>query len=309
MTENCRTIERNLAQLGSTRFPSILCPKGHDARMRFVAAFRKYYAAKGHKSASRLIQARFDLQESCNMAEEDVAHCDINVCLGLLINTVPATFWALYHVYSQPSLLEELREAISVHVQGSADGLTRHINIAAVAARCPLLDSVVQETLRVHAVGNSPRIVIEDTVLKNEYLLKKGSLVLVPSGELHRTSSFWGSAAKDFDAYRFCTEETFANKKPAPSSVFRAWGGGTFMCPGRFLAKNEIIILLVMMILKYDMEPLNGKPWPPPSYQWTLTAAILVPKQDTRVSVRERKGYASTCWTFEWNKQAIKSEL
>lgn len=274
--------------------------------MNFFAAFKKYYKAKGHEGASRLIQARFELQKSYKMSEEDIAQCDINVCLGLLINTVPATFWTLYHVYSQPSLLQAVRTAITSHVQVSADGLTRNVNIAAVAAHCPLIDSIVQETLRVHSANNSPRYVLEDTVLNDKYLLKQGSAVLIPSSELHRASSYWGATADDFDARRFCAKKTSDNKKPG--SVFRPWGGGTFLCPGRFLAKNEIIIMFIIMVLKYDMETLEGRPWLPPSHHWNLTASILAPKQDVRVNIREREGYGSTCWKFEWN-QANGSEL
>lgn len=299
----CRAIEKDLTQLGSSRFPNIICPKGHQARTYFFAAFKRYYKAKGHEDASRLIQARFELQKSYKLSEEDIAQCDINVCLGLLINTVPATFWTLYHVFSQPSLLQKARRAITSHVQVSADGLARKLNIAAVATHCPLIDSIVQETLRVHSANTAPRYVLEDTVLNDKYLMKQGSAILTPSGELHKASSFWGSTAEDFDARRFCSKNASENKKPG--SVFRPWGGGTFLCPGRFLAKNEIIILLVIMVLKYDMETLDGKPWSPPAYQWNLTASILAPKRDVRVNVREREGDGSTCWTFEWNQASV----
>ena len=302
----CRAVKKDFTRLGLGILPNIICSKGNHGRMALFAGFKKYYREKGHESASCMIQTRYEVLQRYSLREEDIAHFDLNICLGLLINTVPATCWTLYYVYSQPTLLEEVRAAISPHIQLSA-GPTRHVNIADIAAECPLVASIVHETLRVQSVGTSARKVLKDTLVDGQYLLKKGSTVLIPSAEVHTANSVWGSSSTTFDARRFCPNKTFETKKP--TSGYRAFGGGSFLCPGRFLAVNEILIILVIMVLKYDLDPVENKSWLWPQSQSSLATSILAPRDDIRVKMRERKGYEPGFWTFEWRSKGTHSEL
>ena len=305
-----RAVKKNLPLLGLNILPKITCSKAYYGRMAIFAAFKKYHRDMGRGSASRVIQAHYEVLQRYNLCDEDIAHFDLNICLGLLINTVPATCWTLYYVYSQPTLLEEVRAAISPHIRLSPKGPTRHVNIAEVAAECPLVASIVHETLRVQSVGTSTRKVLKDTLIDGQYLLKQGSTVLMPSAELHTTSSVWGSSATTFDAKRFCSDQKFEARKP--TSEYRAFGGGSFLCPGRFLAVNEIIIILVIMVIKYDLDPVEqDRSWSWPRTQSDLATALLTPADDIRVKMRERKGDKAGPgeWTFEWKSKGTHSEL
>ncbi|KAL8915922.1 MAG: hypothetical protein Q9172_006565 [Xanthocarpia lactea] len=300
-------VEKDFAYLGLNFLPTIICPKAHRGRKDFFAGFEKFYREKGHESASQMVQARYEVLQGWNLCEADIAHFDLNICLGLLISSVPTTFWTLYHVYGQPSLLEEVRTAVYSQIERPGEGPTRHVNIARVAANCPLIPSIVQETLRVHSHNLSSRRVLKDTLLDNKYLLKEGSTILIPSAELHKISSVWGPSAAEFDARRFCPDKGVGARKP--TSVFRAFGGGSAMCPGRFLATNKIIAVLVIMVLKFDLAPINDEPWPQPESQSNLATAVLAPRKDIRVQIREREGYDSGCWTFEWKSEGSGPEL
>ena len=305
-----RAVKKNLPLLGLNILPKITCSKAYYGRMAVFAGFRKYYRDMGHDSASRVIQAHYEVLQRYNLCDDDITHFDLNICLGLLLNTVPATCWTLYYVYSQPTLLEEVRAAIAPHIQLSPQGPTRHVNIAEVAAECPLVASIVHETLRVQSVGTSTRKVLKDTLIDGQYLLKQGSTVLMPSAELHNTSSVWGSSSTAFDARRFCPNQKLEAKKP--TSEYRAFGGGSFLCPGRFLAVNEIIIILVIMVLKYDLDPVDqDHSWSWPRSQSDLATALLAPADDIRVKIRERKGYEAGPgeWAFEWKSKGTHSEL
>ena len=305
----CRAVKKDLTRLGLNILPNVMCREGYNGRMALFAGFKKYYREVGHESASRMIQTHYEVLQGYNLGDEDIAHFDLNVCLGLLINTVPATFWTLYYVYSQPKLLEEVRSAISPHIQLSAEGPTRHVNIAEVSVECPLVASIVYETLRVQTASASARKVLKDTLVDGQYLLKEGFTVLIPSVEVHTTSSIWGPSSTTFDARRFCPNQRFETMKPA--SAYRAFGGGSFLCPGRFFAVNEIIIILVIMILKYDLEPVGHNSWAWPENRSSLANSILAPKHDIRVKMRERKGYESESgfWKFEWRSKGTHSRL
>lgn len=76
----------------------------------------KYNAQGGHKTASRLIRSRYQVNLKYGILQTDIEHFDLSVCYGLLVNTVPSTAWTIYYVYSKHSLLSELRQNIEAAV-------------------------------------------------------------------------------------------------------------------------------------------------------------------------------------------------
>ena len=292
--------------------PSIIAPKGYRGRRDFFDGFRKYYDVRGYQNASRMVQARYQVNRKYSISDEDIAHFEISVCVALLVNSTLAAFWALYYVYSQSSLLEELRSLMSPYIQASRDpakSSTRHVNVANIASGCPLLGSIIQETLRVQSTNafGTGRAVLEDTLIEDQYLFKQGSMVMIPSAELHGNTTIWGPTAREFDARRFCSKGANASKKRV--SEFRTFGGGASFCAGNILAERQISIILVMMILRFDLEPANGGSWSlPPSQPHTL-GTIMIPTTKFCVKINEREGYESKDWTFEWNERSTLSNL
>ena len=252
-----------------------------------------------------MIQARYEVNRKHSISNEDLEHFDLSVCYGLLVNTVPAVAWTLFYVYSQPSLLKEIRAAVASHVHTSSDPqgrLASKVNIAEVMAGCPLLESLVQETLRVQSTNASGRVVLQDTLLENRYLLKKDSILLIPSAELHNDASVWGPSYKEFDPWRFANRRAKGAKQPA--SAYRAFGSGDAVCPGRFFATNEIITILVIMILKYDLSPGSEDHWIMPKSHPHITTSILTPMKDIKVVATERHGFEHVSLEFSWNTTA-----
>ena len=78
-----------------------------------------------------------------------------------------------------------------------------NVNLAEATAGFPLLASLVKETLRIHSANASGRVVLKNTMLEGQYLLKKDSMLLMPSAELHNNASVWGTSFKEFDPRRF----------------------------------------------------------------------------------------------------------
>ena len=299
-TDFLRNVDKEFALLGLNVLPNIIAPKGHQGRKTLFQSFHQYYARDGHKEASRIVQARYEVNRKHGVSIGDIERFDLSLCYGLLVNTVPAVSWALYYVYSQPSLLEETRAKGPSHIhpsKNSAEGLVYRVNIAEIVAGCPQLASLVLETLRVQSTNASGRVVLKDTMIEDQYLLKECSILLIPSAELHNNISVWGPSFKDFDPQRF-VQKRDEGKRPA--SAYRAYGSGASVCPGRFLAANEIMIILVMMVLKYDLRPVSGGSWPLPKSRPHITTSILTPVEDIQVTITERKGYEHARWKFVW---------
>ncbi|MCJ1244726.1 hypothetical protein MMC30_001925 [Trapelia coarctata] len=284
-------------------FPSITARKGVAGRARVAEAFEEYFTTGGHKQGSVVIQKRFEVSSKYGISIGDTARYTMGGALALVVNTAPAAFWILFFVYSCPGLLEELRKEVDQIVTTQVDesgGLTRSFDISSLKTRCPLLASTFQEVLRYTAIGTSVRQVMEDTVLDNQWLLKKGAMVQMPTRIIHRDSSVWGTDVDTFNPRRFMKGEpqkTDHGKRPNPAA-FRAFGGGTTLCPGRHFATTEVLAVVTMFVMRYEMAPVAGKWSMPKTDNTSIAAVIMEPDIDIEVEVSTREGSEHGRWAF-----------
>ncbi|KAH8883488.1 cytochrome P450 [Thozetella sp. PMI_491] len=294
-------VDRDFALLGLMVLPELIAPKGSRGRERFFRAFREYYAAGGLETASRLIKARHAVNTKHGVSDQDIAQFDLGVCTALLVNTVPAICWTLCHVFSHPTLLAELRQGVeSIVLQQAKPGVPATVNISKIAQSFPLLESVVKEVLRVQSNNASARLLLKDTLIDDgngaTYLLKKDSFLLMPSAPVHNSEEAWGPTAKSFNP------ERFLGKQKASSSIWRTFGGGNALCPGRHFAVHEIVSVLVVALLRYDVEPTEGV-WTLPKTRNHISTSILTPVKDIWVRIRPREETREIDWRFVWEPE------
>ena len=239
-TDFPRAVDKDFAFLGLDILPNIIAPKATVAVWRFFQGFHKYYAEDGHKSGSRLVRARYGVNRKFKVPIEDIEHFDPSVCYGCwwiryLLHLGPCTtfirsdlFWKRWEKQCLPIFMSH---------RIPPKGLTYQVNIAETIAGYPLLASLVQETLRVQSTNASEHLLLKDTLLEDQYLLKRDSILLIPSAELHKSASVWGPTFKDFDPQRFMQKRI--NGVKVPASAYRAYESGALMCPGRYLAAKR----------------------------------------------------------------------
>lgn len=266
--------------------------------MEFGAkTFEEYYNQGHHLSGSALTQARFNHSSEHHIPRNDIARSEFSNGVALLSNTVPNSFWLLYHVYSDAELLDACRKEVSDVVVTSTqqDSRTTHIvDMTKVKQSCPTLFSIYKEVLRFYSTAVSARMVMEDYLLDDTYLLKKGSTIMMPTPVQHRDATMWSTDKDSFDHRRFLSSDSRLSH-----AGFRAFGGGTTLCPGRHFATTEILAFVTVMILQFDMEPESGV-WPQLSHSkvdfWESTPS---PDVDFEVEIRARKhGLPDGEWTF-----------
>ena len=282
--------------------PSVMARKGIAGRARVAKAFERYFRAEGHKQASMLMQMRYETSFRNGITIEDISRYEIGGAIALLVNTAPAAFWMLLLIYAHPGLLEEIREEVGLTMTRTSDssGTTRHIDITSLKSTCPLLTSTFQEVLRYRSMGTSVRQVMEDTLLEGQWLLKKDSMIQMPSRVMHSDSSLWGTDVNEFNPRRFMKNSGQGTKsgKARPAAAFRAFGGGSTLCPGRHFATNEVLAVVTMFVMRYDMVPQSGE-WTLPTVQKTNVAAVVMePDTDIEVLVSRRSGYEEDNWSF-----------
>ncbi|KAK9425267.1 putative Cytochrome P450 [Seiridium unicorne] len=290
-----RAVDKDFALLGLRMLPSLIAPVGSSGRERFFDAFRNYYAADSLKTASHFVRVRYDVNKRFSVSTEDIAHFDLGICTALLVNTVPAVWWTLYHVFSEQALLIELRQGIdSVALRQSKSNPDRStctsVSIPDIIAAFPLLESLVKEVLRVHSNSMSARLVLKDTIIEDgrgaAYLLKTGSFLAMPSAPIHASEDCWGPRASTFDPSRFLS----LHRDKMPRSAYRAFGGGNALCPGRHFAMNEIMSILVIVVMRYDIVPLDGQ-WRAPRTRDHISTSVMTPAKDFPVRIQPRESH------------------
>ncbi|KAK8016627.1 hypothetical protein PG993_014816 [Apiospora rasikravindrae] len=283
--------EGGLAPLLLSILPAVTARRPAKAREALVTAYEKYYAQGGHLQASAFIKHRCEFYLSRGVPFEDIARIEVGAAIGLISNTKPAAFWLLYHICSDPTLLESCRRELmskAVPVDEGAELTVRTIDMTCVKSSCPILSSAFKETFRYHGISISIRQVVEDDVLDDTYLLKKGSYLLIPAAVQHRMKSVWGEDVDIFDHARFLRNN---QSRPRPNPVaFRGFGGGSTLCPGRHFATTEILAFVVLAILRFDIRPQSGR-WVMPAVGKSKPGiALHQPDQDLEVELVPRDG-------------------
>lgn len=276
--------------------PSITARKPIVARTKVAKAFEAYYKAGGVQTASVLAQKRYQVGIDNKVPLEDIARYEVGGSIAILVNTAPAAFWTLLLLCSHPGLLPEIRKEIDGCTKTATENgsTVKTIDITTLKETCPLLLSSYQEVLRYSSMGTSVREVMEDTYL-DQWLLKKGAMLQMPSRIIHQDPSLWGTNVGEFNPRRFLPEE----KKNRPRDVcFRAFGGGKTLCPGRHFATNEILAVVALFIARLDMKPAAGEWKLPTTANTNVAAVVMEPDDDIEVEIKTREGFEGVKWVI-----------
>lgn len=279
--------------------PAFIARKGHYGRRKIANAFKRYFETDPTGKSSTLAEARYAINQKFSLSTMNMGRLEVGTLIGVLVNTVPALVYLLYHVFSDTLLLADLRaELESIILIDGSDTRLLIFDIAILKEKSLLLLSTFQEVLRVYTRGASSRLVMEDTVLNNQYLLKKGAILMMPQSVIHSDTSVWGS--NEFHARRFLKQGSVTQEPAKRSSAasYRPFGGGASLCPGRHFASAEILAVAAMMIFKYELSPACGQWRPPTPYPTSLATNIFPPKADIEVRVTTRPGMEDTQWRF-----------
>lgn len=314
--------------LASGFFPRLLARKSFQARERLARKFEQYFAENHHVhggSAALLARERHGI--STGLPACDRARGEVGSTMALVNNTIPSTFWLICHVFSQPTILEECRCELFRTVRVEPDG-TNTLDLVQVRSHCPVLVSMLNEVYRYHGVGTVLiRQVVEDHMLNDTYLLKKGGFVLMPTSVQHYSEAVWGPDVSTmrfnmslfltltgvcqppslkqvniFNHRRFIGTGSCDPSKRHDPAGFRVFGGGALLCPGRHFANNAILAFAAMVILRFDMNPVVRDPSPgctgwdsikvESSFGLNIARMLLQPESDVQVEMTTSKTWA-----------------
>lgn len=260
-----------------------------------MEALEDYFAKGSHAHGSPIVNAHHPIF-AANVDKADIARFECANGLALFANTVPTTFWAIFHVFSDPALLEEIRNQISsiTDTEISADGRNTHkINTRKLKEETVLF-SLIEEVCRHRATGASAYSVVKDTNVRdgiNTYLLKKDNVVIIANKAIHTDKRVWGEDADKF------IPDRFTRKTPAHASL--GFGRGANACCGKSFALYHIASFIAMLAMRYDLSPLEGGWFEPGQAAKDSVAQVAPPNRKLEVKFTPRENRSTVLWTFD----------
>ncbi|KAL6709802.1 hypothetical protein ACN47E_000587 [Coniothyrium glycines] len=286
--------------------PSMTARKALNARSRVVDAFRDYFKNDGHLQAFPMISEMYKRNMSHGLHSREAAKMEMATSLAMLSSGAITAFWLLFQVLSNNDALTAMRAEIDAMAkreapQGDAD--TAVLDLSTLKSRCPTLMAMLNETLRYHSTVINIKQVRHDTILADQYLLKKQGIVMIPGQSVHHDKQIWGDNADQFDHRRFMDN---ANKKHlASTSAFRPFGAGATMCPGRYFSTNVILGLVAMILVQFDVSAEEAEWTSPTKHNADMWNAMPKPDWDVKVRLVPRQTeHVPVVWKFTWADNA-----
>ncbi|XP_068196724.1 5-beta-cholestane-3-alpha,7-alpha-diol 12-alpha-hydroxylase-like [Antennarius striatus] len=185
-------------------------------------------------------------------------------------NTGPSAFWLLLFLMKHKEALTAVTEEVDKVLKESGQGIKRGgplINLTRdMLMKTPILDSTIEETLRLTAAPLLTRAVLQDITLKmadgREYLIRQGDRVAMFPYSAVQIDPEIHPDPYSFKYDRFLnpdgTKKTNFYKGGKKVKYYNMpWGAGVSMCPGRFFATNELKQFVFLMLVYFEFELKN----------------------------------------------------
>eukprot|EP01113_Clastostelium_recurvatum_P037740 TRINITY_DN5547_c1_g1_i4.p1 TRINITY_DN5547_c1_g1~~TRINITY_DN5547_c1_g1_i4.p1 ORF type:complete len:1173 (-),score=234.29 TRINITY_DN5547_c1_g1_i4:17-3535(-) len=177
--------------------------------------------------------------------------------------------FAVYELLKNPHILAKAQEEVD-RVLGSAAGKEGSPSIQYEQLReLKYLDMILKETLRLWPTAPAFAMhALQDDVIGpgGKYAVSKDDIMLILLPQLHRDPKAWGPDVEVFNPDRF-TPENFAK---LPKDCYKPFGNGVRACIGRPFAWQESLIVLAMVLQKFDLREVN------PSYTMKLKSTLTI---------------------------------
>ncbi|MFT3814661.1 MAG: cytochrome P450 [Acidovorax sp.] len=177
-----------------------------------------------------------------------------------------------YFLMKNPEVLAKARAEVDA-VLGQDMPRVEHIG------QLKYIEQVLMETLRVWPTAPAFQLkALEDTVIGGRYAITRRDTLTVLVPMLHRDTSVWGDDVESFRPERF-TPEAMAK---LPPNAWKPFGNGQRACIGRPFAMQEAILLVAMMLQRFDLIEDD------PGYQLKVAETLTLKPDGFRIRAKRR---------------------
>ncbi|KAK2895159.1 7-alpha-hydroxycholest-4-en-3-one 12-alpha-hydroxylase-like [Channa argus] len=251
----------------------ILSPRERKEAEKLLKSFWETLSVSKMKTKDNISRWVWDMQQ----AREEVGMKEsmMNRYMFLLLwasqgNTGPSSFWLLLFLMKHREAMKAVKEEVDKVLKESGQQLQRGgplVNLTReMLMKTPILDSAIEETLRLTAAPLLTRAVVQNMTFKmangREYFIRKGDrMALFPYSAVHIDPEIH----PDPQLFKY---DRFLNPDGSKKTAFykagnkvkyytMPWGAGVSMCPGRFFATNELKQFAFLMLVYFEFELKN----------------------------------------------------
>ncbi|KAJ7579319.1 fatty acid hydroxylase [Mycena floridula] len=181
----------------------------------------------------------------------------------------------IYFLLRNPESLRKLRIEVDT-VVGARPLRTEDLS------KLPYLTAVMRETMRLcpPAPARTTAAIEDTTIGGGKYALKAGATIVVQNYIAQRDPKVWGEDAEEFRPERMMDGKFEA----LPPNAWQPFGFGSLRsCIGRPFAWQEVILVIVSIMQKFDLELAN------PSYQLEFGQSLTIKPKHFGIRARLRK--------------------
>ncbi|KAF2643894.1 cytochrome P450 [Massarina eburnea CBS 473.64] len=189
-------------------------------------------------------------QKAVGTSEDDLVKIMNLLVFVINTNTYKACYWALAHLFNDPNLLSIIRSETASALSSSGTLDTQYLRDST-----PWTVALFNEALRFYSASSSIRLAWTPTRIGNMIIPAK-SVVFIPFRPNHFTDPF-STTSYTNDVHIFNPERFVKDKKLATSQIFRPFSGGSSYCPGRVMARQEVVAFITLLLGKYEVEVLG----------------------------------------------------
>ena len=284
-------------------YPSFLCRDMTAPRDHMMASLKKYLAfpaEQRREQAAWLLNVMEDEMKAIGVDDDNLAILIFHLYFASVAppsssrqvtdvcrintNARKTVFWMLTYLLRNPSYLDAFREEVAPAFDGDELVDMTYIHDA---TKCPQVDAIWHESLRLAGWAASVRLVTKD-VLIGRKVMRKGNRVMVPHRLLHFDETIFGPDITSFRPESRLDSEK--GRKLTSSPSWRPFGGGKTKCSGRFLAKSSVTAFVATLLRRMDVQLVGNPPLPEPDIGRPVLGIISVKTgQDYSISLTKRK--------------------
>jgi cytochrome P450 len=245
-----------------TNLVFVLRPRAGRARERMLRAFEQWLTHDkegdwpekdgywNEEWGAKMNWERDLLARKFGLSLRGRATMQASFLFAIILNAAPMGSWFTWVVASDPERLARCRVESAKFLRRSQSSCFDHgLDVDAAQLRGnKFMQALWKEALRIGTAASPARVVMEDTELEG-YVVRKGSVILMPTALLHHSDLF--PRADQVDPERWTGEDAVVQQR---SKSIRTFGGGMGMCSGRYAAEQEVIGLVSKLLTLFDIE-------------------------------------------------------
>ncbi|XP_042522245.1 cholesterol 7-alpha-monooxygenase isoform X2 [Dipodomys spectabilis] len=265
----------------------------HQAREK-LAEDLKHETLRTRDHVSELIRLRMFLNDTLTTFDDmEKAKTHLAVLWASQANTIPATFWSLFHMIRNPEAMKAASEEVNEALMNGGQTLSFEGNLISLNQTqlndLPVLDSIIKEALRLSSASLNIRTAKEDFTLHLEdgsYNIRKDDIIALYPQLMHLDPEIYPDPLT-FKYDRYLDENrkpktTFYSNGVKLKYYYMPFGSGAMICPGRLFAVQEIKQFLILMLSYFELELVESHYKCPLLDQSRAGLGILPPLNDVQ---------------------------